>query len=325
MSAVLAPWGFDERDERIYRAVLRRPGVTVEVIAAELDIPVDDVLRGARKLIRGRLIRRRGDGVAGLRPDVALSTLVREAESELARRREELDHMETTIAQFMHDHVLGEQDRGAPPGVEIVTGWDEVNRLIADLVCEPIPEVLGMLNPPMGAMPFPGIPWCADELNRRDIPSRTLCTPDLIDQHGSGRDAVDAARTVGAVRVAARLPMKMMLVPGRAALLPMDWERQRPDEVLIVRSPTLLSALLTIFELIWERSGPIERVATGAAQNPDDALLQLLADGLQDEAVAEKLGVSVRTVRRRVADLLEELGARTRFQAGVQAARKGLL
>jgi DNA-binding NarL/FixJ family response regulator len=30
-------------------------------------------------------------------------------------------------------------------------------------------------------------------------------------------------------------------------------------------------------------------------------------------------------VRRRVAELMDELGARTRFQAGVEAVRRGLL
>lgn len=323
MGAVLAPWGFDERDEVVYRAVLRRPGVTVDVLATELDMPVDDVVRTARKLIRGRLIRRRGNGVAGLRPDVALSTLAREAESELARRREELDHMETTIAQFMHDHVLGEQDRGAPPGVEIVAGCDEVNRAVAELIDAPPGEVLGMFQPPMGRVPLPArTSRC--EAGRGSVPMRVLCTPEVLECLDARLPMVDAAKAVGAVRTGPRLPMKMLLVSGRGAVLPLDWEQQRPDEVLLVRSPALLGTLTAVFDLIWERATPVGRRAAGGP-GYDDALLQLLADGLQDEAVAEKLGVSVRTVRRRVAELLEDLGARTRFQAGVQAARMGLL
>jgi DNA-binding NarL/FixJ family response regulator len=35
--------------------------------------------------------------------------------------------------------------------------------------------------------------------------------------------------------------------------------------------------------------------------------------------------VSRRTVRRRAAELLDELGATTRFQAGMQAARRRLI
>ena len=322
MGAVLAPWGFDERDEVVYRAVLRRPGVTVDALADELALPVEDVLRTTRKLIRGRLIRRRGHGVAGLRPDVALSTLAREAEAELSRRREELDHMETTIVQFMHDHVLGEQDRGAPPGAEIVTGGEEVHRQVCELVSVPTGEVLGMLRPPMGTVspPVPG----RGAPPGSPVPMRVLCTQDVLACPTGGQlPMLEAAMAAGVARVGIRLPMKMLRVRGGGAIVPLDWEHQRPDEVLVVRSPALLSALATLFDLIWEQSVPVGRRA--GESRYDEALLQLLADGLQDDAVAAKLGVSVRTVRRRVAELLEDLGARTRFQAGVQAARRGLL
>ena len=43
----------------------------------------------------------------------------------------------------------------------------------------------------------------------------------------------------------------------------------------------------------------------------------------KDEQIARALGMSVRTVRRRVADLMDELGADSRFQAGVEAVRRG--
>ncbi|WP_238430957.1 LuxR C-terminal-related transcriptional regulator [Frankia nepalensis] len=54
-------------------------------------------------------------------------------------------------------------------------------------------------------------------------------------------------------------------------------------------------------------------------------LLRLLADGAKDEAAARSLGVSVRTVRRMVADLMRRLDARSRFQAGILAKHRGWL
>jgi len=54
-------------------------------------------------------------------------------------------------------------------------------------------------------------------------------------------------------------------------------------------------------------------------------LLQELAAGARDEQIARSLGLSLRTVRRRVADLLIERGVDTRFQAGVEAVRRGWL
>ncbi|WP_374231436.1 hypothetical protein [Frigoribacterium faeni] len=50
-----------------------------------------------------------------------------------------------------------------------------------------------------------------------------------------------------------------------------------------------------------------------------------MAAGATDEVVAQRLGLSVRTVRRRVHDLFGELGVTNRFHAGVEAARRGWL
>lgn len=60
--------------------------------------------------------------------------------------------------------------------------------------------------------------------------------------------------------------------------------------------------------------------------DPDTCeLLTMLAAGMTDDGIARQLRVSARTVQRRVSELMEDLGARNRFQAGVQAARRGLL
>ncbi|SBW18549.1 regulatory protein LuxR [Candidatus Protofrankia californiensis] len=61
---------------------------------------------------------------------------------------------------------------------------------------------------------------------------------------------------------------------------------------------------------------------------PNDSerlLLQLLSLGAKDEAAARHLGVSVRTVRRMIADLMRRMDARSRFQAGILAAERGWL
>jgi DNA-binding NarL/FixJ family response regulator len=54
-------------------------------------------------------------------------------------------------------------------------------------------------------------------------------------------------------------------------------------------------------------------------------VLALLADGLRDVQIAEKLVVSVKTVDHHVGAILPKLGVRTRGEAVAQAARLGLL
>ncbi|WP_306216054.1 response regulator transcription factor, partial [Actinoplanes sp. RD1] len=63
-----------------------------------------------------------------------------------------------------------------------------------------------------------------------------------------------------------------------------------------------------------------------AAFGPQERrLLALLASGSTDAVIAKTFGWSVRTVQRHLHELMERLGARTRFQAGMEAVRRGWL
>jgi hypothetical protein len=55
------------------------------------------------------------------------------------------------------------------------------------------------------------------------------------------------------------------------------------------------------------------------------AILRALGAGLTDEAAARQLGTSLRTYRRRVAELMTALEAGSRFQAGLRAGELGLM
>ena len=54
-------------------------------------------------------------------------------------------------------------------------------------------------------------------------------------------------------------------------------------------------------------------------------VLELLADGLSNRAIAEQLGISAHTVKFHVDALLDKLSARSRTQVVVKAVRQGLL
>jgi DNA-binding NarL/FixJ family response regulator len=53
-------------------------------------------------------------------------------------------------------------------------------------------------------------------------------------------------------------------------------------------------------------------------------IVALLADQAKDETIARALGMSVRTCRRHIADIMQRLDAVSRFQAGANAVRFGL-
>ncbi|MFN8084238.1 MAG: hypothetical protein U0Q14_08410 [Dermatophilaceae bacterium] len=95
------------------------------------------------------------------------------------------------------------------------------------------------------------------------------------------------------------------------------------DAYGIVRDSSLVALLAGLHELSWDRADEIP--TREAAGSTDAAVLTLLSRGLKDEAIARYLGLSLRTVRRRVAALMTRYGADTRFALGVQCAARGLV
>jgi DNA-binding NarL/FixJ family response regulator len=61
----------------------------------------------------------------------------------------------------------------------------------------------------------------------------------------------------------------------------------------------------------------------GEVDELDAQVLALLLSGLTDQAVAGQLGLSLRTVQRRISQLMAKAGVTTRIQLGWHAARKG--
>jgi len=118
------------------------------------------------------------------------------------------------------------------------------------------------------------------------------------------------------------MPTRLFVISGTHAVLP-EPLGFADEPRLLVRQGALVAALTLLFELYWERS-----VAVPEAEGRVDErvfVVRQLASGAKDEQIARTLGLSLRTVRRRVADLMIELGVDTRFQAGAEAVRRGWL
>jgi DNA-binding NarL/FixJ family response regulator len=82
-----------------------------------------------------------------------------------------------------------------------------------------------------------------------------------------------------------------------------------------------------IFESHWDLGTPLkEPLALDALTGltpANQVLLAMLASGLSGETAARRLGTSLTTVRRQIANLKESLQADSLFQAGCIAAKRG--
>lgn len=94
--------------------------------------------------------------------------------------------------------------------------------------------------------------------------------------------------------------------------VPVWWGSGTPESAIAIRTPPVVTALDLLFSLLW---------ATSNAWTDDDEpwvdVLRLLSGGLTDDSVARSLGTTSRTVRRRIAEAMRDLGATSRFTLGM--------
>ena len=98
-------------------------------------------------------------------------------------------------------------------------------------------------------------------------------------------------------------------------------------EYSVIMAPEVVAGVRSLFLATWAGATDLADYLPTALPEVDEhglAILRLLSAGQKDEAAARSMGVSVRTYRRRVAELMTLLGAESRFQAGERARALGL-
>jgi len=195
------------------------------------------------------------------------------------------------------------------------------------LLASAVSDVL-VMSTGAGTAPFGTFRWIDRENLRRGVRYRVLF-PDSarLSRRLSGLSLAGAE-----VRTDVEVPMEAVVIDGVTALLPA--ERSGPERLTcaaVFRLPSVVTATRELFDRIWPAAVPLTPVDlpdgadASALTDRERALLSLLCSGSTDESAAARLGISVRTVRRMVAGIMNRLVARSRFQAGVKAADRGWL
>ena len=130
-------------------------------------------------------------------------------------------------------------------------------------------------------------------------------------------------------RELADVPLKLLIADDRMALLVLDGRDEQIRSALVVHPSLLLDGLTAVFESLWKVAVPRDPLVTPADSDrlasDDQQLLSLMASGVTDAMIARRLGISPRTLQRRIHDLMERVGAGNRCQVGLWAARRGWL
>jgi hypothetical protein len=156
---------------------------------------------------------------------------------------------------------------------------------------------------------------------------RKLLTPAVLADEEQRLHVFDVAGAGGQVRQrAGTLPHETIILDRRVMILA-GRRDARGREFTITTAPTLVEGVHTPALATWDAAVPLSDCLRPAADGLDAAslaVLRALTNGLTDAVGARRVEMSVRTYRRRVAELMSVLEADSRFQAGVNATRLGL-
>ncbi len=323
MTPVLDAVGVGEDPERLYRRVLRADGQPASVHAMALGWPLDRVEAACRPLVSRRLVHLdAADALVADHPRTAISRLVDRESARLDQRRRELDEVRIAVSDFAADHRAGRAGVIDPMAVEVLSPDVEVSAVEELLRTTSGTIRTTHLAVAAGPITDPGLYRLAQSQVLAGRELRSIYPASALD-HPEQRAWVEDWGEMGEQQRLVEAVGHEFVVFGEAAVVaPPTWGSTEGG-IVVFRLPLVVSAFTRLFDDAW---------ATGlllpSAEDGSDGLTRLLAllgAGFKDEGIARYQGVGVRTVRRRVAEAMDELGVRTRFQLGVAAERRSML
>jgi DNA-binding CsgD family transcriptional regulator len=246
-------------------------------------------------------------------------------ERRLDSRRHDIAEARQALLQLVSSFAGPDQGRGTPV-------WEVVAAELApDLLRHLLATTTNIVRSSVLSLDVgPGLDRASIEegqqyLRTARFRQRTLYPMDVMETP-AGRAWIRSWGLAGEVqRLSLAPPSDFAIFDDDAVVAVATWGDAAADYVLI-REPMIVAAFTALFDRSFERALPTAGEAReGEGATADLQLLRLLGRGLKDESIARYLGVSLRTVRRRVAHLMDVHAADTRFQLGVAAARAELV
>jgi DNA-binding CsgD family transcriptional regulator len=321
---MLEQFGFTEVDEAVYFALVDVPELTATELAARVQTDAGEVPGSLGRLKSAGLVSQR-DGCpprySAIDLDVALAPLIAIHSWQLERAR---------IAA----RLLSQKFRAARPGrdpldfIEVVVGARASSESLSHLVHLAQSEIRGIDKRPYLDGEDQGRVLTPRDVRVRKIYDRVARdAPGLLDRILDVHSDLEEQ-----ARIISESPFHLRLADDRLAIIFLNGtDVPASAGALILHPSPVLDGVVRLFETLWRYAIPLrggQRGADRLTARPtaeETLILQLMAAGMTDEAAARHLGMSLRTVQRHVRAMMDRLGVKTRFQAGLRARDRGWL
>ncbi|MFE0645139.1 LuxR C-terminal-related transcriptional regulator [Streptomyces sp. NPDC058877] len=327
---MLTALGLDAMSEAVYRSMLAHPQEGVSALAERLGTTETEIRHALDTLSGLSLLRPSGEHEGMLRavsPDIGMEIVMARQQAELAAQQLRIEASRAAAAQLIAEYA-DLRPAGTHPGVEQLIGIDQIRDCLARLTRDVRQEVM-TFAPDGGQKPehIEAARPLDRDLLERGVRMRTVYLESVRNSPHTVAYVNWLAELGGQVRTVPSLPTRMILVDRTTAVIPVSSDDTAAGAVVLTGQGTL-TALCALFEHVWAGAQPLGEAAevSDLGLSPQEqSVIDLLSKGYTDEAIAKRLGVSPRTARRLASELMDRLGARSRFEAGVRSVQQGWL
>jgi DNA-binding CsgD family transcriptional regulator len=320
-----------ELDVALYRAVLTTPGSTLVEVAAAMATTSDELDKSVARLAEMGLLRPGDhDTFTAVSPMLAEATVLGAEDLELGARRAAVEQRRDAIRRLVPDWNAVLSSVATDTGVDVISDQGAIANVLMHYADRCEDELLSVAP---GRLPSTRIDARTRVANvysaRRGIKTRALYQHTALRDRATRAYLNELSSNGARIRFAPSLPGRSLVVDRTAALLPIPTEDPGRHGLAVVHEPNVIAWVVATFEQLWAEAAPLEDVINKQQQDDTEldqtraAILRLMAEGEKDEAISRRLSISVRTCRRHIADYMAQVGATSRFQAGVIAARAG--
>ncbi|MET7644082.1 LuxR family transcriptional regulator [Streptomyces sp. NPDC005426] len=314
--------GIDQAASRVYLALLELAPAPLGAIGSAAGLDGAELAAAYAALVDSGLASAAGEGadvVAPVPPTAGLEILARHRAAEVEESRIAVGG---AFESFRRQRLAAYNDHL----VEVVTG-DAVGPRIRQAWASAREQIRQFESPPY--FPLPGATDDALATLARGVRQRVVYSRESLEHPGHLKDVIEPCVAAGEqARVLPSVPVKLVIIDDAYALVSLSIKEADVHNTMLVVQPCgLFSALVALFEQSWRNALPFHGHVTrpGGLPPADRRLLWLLAGGASDEVIAREMGVSRRTLFRRLSVLMARLGASNRFQMALQAQRSGWL
>nr|WSW65025.1 LuxR family transcriptional regulator [Streptomyces sp. NBC_00995] len=314
--------GIGRQAGEIYLALLELAPAPLDTIGSAAGLGLAEAATAYAALVDAGLasaVEEGEDVVAPVPPAAGLEVLARHRAAEVEESRIAVGG---AFDSFRRQRLAAYQDHL----VEVVTG-DAVGPRIRQAWASARDQIRQFDSPPY--FPLPGATDDALATLARGVTQRVVYSRASLEHPGRLRDVIEPCVKAGEqARVLTSVPVKLVIIDDAYALVSLSIKEADVHNTMLVVQPCgLFSALVALFEQSWQNALPFHGRVTrpGGLPPADRRLLWLLAGGASDDVIARELGISRRTLFRRLSVLMARLGAANRFQMALQAQRSGWL